>query len=237
VIALALHTFRECLRRSFPYVAFVAILLLAIASRLFLAFSFGAEQAESLDLTLSAVFVAGFAVAAFQGTALVRGDLERGTLALVLTKPTGLLAYLSGRLLGLFAASATLCAAMACACAAGLALLPAGPAGPPPPGAIALAAGRCLLAVLVLDAASLAVSAVAPRTVAPVALIALFVAGSLLGRTVAGFLLPDFSVFGLEAQGRPPLPLLAAYAAVFSSAFLLVAYIFLASKAPLRSQS
>jgi hypothetical protein len=228
VIALAVHTFRECFRRAFPYAAFASILALAVASKLFLAFSFGAQDAEAHDLVVSAVFLTGFALATFHGTALVRADIERGTLSLILTKPVGVGSYLLGRMTGLFAASATLCAAMACA--AGLVaraswaeLLPA--------------SGRALLATLVLDGASLAVSAAAPRIVGPVLLVALFLAGSLTGASPAGLLLPNFALFGLEAGARPPLPLLTAYAAVFSSAFLLVAYIFLASKAPLRSQS
>ena len=104
MIALAHHTFRECFRRPFPYVAAAVIAAVAFASYLFQAFSFGAHELETANLLISAVFLAGLAHAAFQGTALVRTDIERGTLGLVLTKPLGLPAYLAGRLTGLIRA-------------------------------------------------------------------------------------------------------------------------------------
>ena len=87
IAALALHTLKECLRRPFPYVLAVVIGLIALASHLFQAFSFGAGDLEAANLGISAVFLAGLAYAALQGTTLVRVDLERGTLGLLLAQP------------------------------------------------------------------------------------------------------------------------------------------------------
>ena len=84
ILALAWHTFRECHRRAFPYVAGLCVAALVLGSHLFQAFSFGAGDVEATNLALSGVFLAGFLHAAFLGTALIRLDLERGTLGLLL---------------------------------------------------------------------------------------------------------------------------------------------------------
>ena len=60
IAALATNTARECLRRAFPYVAIVSVVLLALGSKLFLAFSFGAADTETVNVGISAVFLAGF---------------------------------------------------------------------------------------------------------------------------------------------------------------------------------
>ena len=228
ILVLARHALRECFRRPFPYVAAASVILLALASRLFLAFSFGAAAMETAHLAVSAVFLIGFVHAVFQGTALVRTDLERGTLGLLLTKPVTLEAYVLGRFLGLAATGALLCGAVAAGVAGVLLMF-----GRALPAAVWTGWAHTLLPILVLQAAALFVSAIAPRVAAPVALIALFVAGSLPGVK----LLPSFAVFGLEATAAPSTGLLCAYAGIYASIFLLLTYIVLASKAPLRSQT
>ena len=233
---LTLHTFRECFRTPFPYVAAVVVVLVTVASKLFLAFSFGADQVETINLAVSAVFLAGFLHAAFLGSTLVRRDVERGTLALVLTKPVSSVQYLLGRFLGLFLSAIALCLVVAWCVAGIFFLLPSGGEAPLLGAELLLGWLRAFLPLMILDAAAIAVSAAVTRVAAPIALIALFLAGSLVSGSAWGLLLPDFGVFGLEAGASPSLPLLAAYATLFSSIFLILAYIVLASKSPLRSR-
>lgn len=235
IATLSLHTLRECFRRPLPYVLAVVIGLIALASHLFQGFSFGAGELEAANLGISAVFLAGLAYAALQGTALVRVDLERGTLGLLLAQPVGIAGYLAGRLLGLAAASLAACALVALEVTA-IFLLPLGrPAAAFDPVLLA-GWGRVLLPVLLLDAAALAASALTPRTLGPVALLAYFVAGSLAGGTGLGLVLPDFSLFGLEAGARPAWGLLMVYTCLHGGVLALVAYLALALRAPLRSR-
>lgn len=237
VWTLALHTLRECYRRPFPYVAGTAIALLALASHLFQAFSFGAGEIEAANLAISAVFLAGVTHATFQGTQLVRADLERGTLGLLLAQPVGLPAYLAGRFLGLLAGSLLLCAGVASALAA-IFLLPISRVGADVLGAELLAGwGRTLLPIAVLDAAALAASTIAPRVFGPLVLLGLLLATSVAGHSGLGWILPDFSVFGLVAGADPPLGLAVGYTLVYSTFFVLVAYLVLEGRPPLRSQA
>jgi len=232
---LALHTLRECFRQPFPYVLAVVIGLTALASHLFQAFSFGAGDLEAANLGISAVFLAGLAFAALQGTALVRVDQERGTLALLLAQPVGLASYLAGRLLGLAAASVGVCALVAAEVTL-IFLLPLG--RPAPDLGVELVAGwgRALLPVFIFDAAALAASALVPRLLGPVALLGLFVAGSLAGSSGLGLVLPDFSLFGLEAGAKPAWGLLMVYTCLHTGALALVAYLALAVRSPLRGR-
>ena len=122
---------------------------------------------------------------------------------------------------------------MALGSAACLVLIPF-PRGPELAWAeILAAAARAAPPVLVLNAAALAISTVASRTAAPLVLLALFLAGSLLGGTASGFALPDFGLFSLDANATPPNVSTVLYALVFSSLFLVAAYIFLALRTQL----
>jgi hypothetical protein len=233
IATLGLHTLKECFRRPFPYVLAVVVGLIALASHLFQAFSFGAGDLEAANLGISAVFLAGLAYAALQGTALVRVDLERGTLGLLLAQPVGLPGYLAGRLLGLVVASVAVCALVA----AEVTVIFSLPLGRGAAFDELLAGwGRVLLPVLVLDAAALAASALTPRTLGPVVLLAYFVAGSLVGGSGLGLLLPDFSLFGLEAGAKPAWGLLMVYTCLHVGVLALVAYLALAARAPLRNR-
>jgi ABC-type transport system involved in multi-copper enzyme maturation permease subunit len=232
--ALSLHTFKECIRSPFPFVVATSVILLALASRFLLAFSFGSAEVETIHLGMSAVFLAGFAQATFQGTGLIRGDIDRGTLGLLLTKPVGLASYIAGRFFGLALSALSLCAVVGISLALLFALIPQEASLRWP--LLAAGCGRAVLPVMVLGAAALALSAALPRVAAPIALIALFLAGSLAARGGVGLLLPDFSIFGLEAESRPSWGPLLAYTAAYVSIFLVVAYIVLAFRTSLRSQ-
>jgi len=245
MIALILLTWRECVRRALLPVAGSLIVVTVVTSKLFLGFSFGAATLEETNLAISAVFAAGLLHCAFIGSSIIRGDAERGTLALLMSKPLGLEAYVTGRFLGLLLSSSAFAIIVALMTCGVLYLMSSGAGGgmhshqPAPEAdyaALFAACGRGLLPIPPLVAASTLFSAVVPGFAAPIAVILLFAAGSLSGGGVAGVLLPDFARFGLEAQANPPLPPLLAYASLFSCFFLLLAYIFLATRLPLRSE-
>ncbi|MHC4938188.1 MAG: ABC transporter permease subunit [Planctomycetota bacterium] len=224
---LARLTLRECFRRPFPYVVAASLILVVVASRLFLAFTFGRERAEALNLAISAAFLAGFVINAFLGTGLIRRDIERKTLAWVLAKPVGPLEYILGRLLGLLAASLLVAAAVTLGSApvlvgrGGLGYLD-----------VVAAAARTIAPTLVMSAAALAVSAIASRVVAPVLMLALFLFGSL---STAG-VVPEFALFSLDANASAPGPLALLYGLVFCSIFTVFAYIVLAIRLPANRQ-
>jgi ABC-type transport system involved in multi-copper enzyme maturation permease subunit len=230
ILTLARLTMQECFRRTFPYVATGATLLIIIASRLFLAFTFGKQRGESLNLAISGVFLAGFAVTLFVGTGLVRRDMDRKTLLWLLTKPLGPAQYVAGRVLGLFGANVLAGTIVALGAAPLLVLLSADG-----PQAIHLAdvlaaATRALPPLLVLSAAAVAASAAASRTAAPLLLLALFLVGTLAAGSPASFIAPDFALFSLDANAGTPSPFALVYGLVFCSIFAVTAYIFLAVK-------
>lgn len=221
-------TLRECLRRPFPYVLAGALVGAVLASRLFLAFTFGRDRAESLNLAISAAFLAGFAITTFLGTGLVRRDLERKTYGWLLSKPVGAAEYVTGRLVGLLLASLA---------TAGLVVLGSAPILVHGSADVAYldvlaAAMRTVSPVLVLGGAALAFSSIASRLLAPLLMLAVFLLGSFGG----GGALPDFSLFGLDANATAPGPVTLLYGLVFCSIFALLAYIVLAIRAPASSQ-
>ncbi len=240
--AIILLTWRECSRRAFYPVAGAVIVAFVATSRLFIGFAFGAEATETTNLAISAVFAAGLLHAALLGSSVVRIDRERGTLGLILSKPVGLEAYLAGRFIGHVMSAVLFATVVAVSTYAVLGLMPEGgghaahhhaqAASEPILGACA----RALIPIPVLVAASILFSATVPGFAAPIAVVVLFAAGSLARGGIAGVALPDFSLFGLEALARPPLPPLVAYGALFSFFFLLLAYILLATRLPLRSE-
>jgi ABC-type transport system involved in multi-copper enzyme maturation permease subunit len=235
ILAIASNAWRECLRRPFAYVAVVTMVALALASSLLGLFTFGAGAPEALNLAISTVLLAALVTTAFLGTALVRMDLERGTLLLTLSQPVGLVPYLAGRFLGLLAVTVLVCGLTA----AGVTVVLAIVGGDQPPLPAALLSGLCrvLLAVPVLSAAALALSALASRLFAPMLLLALFVAGDVLGESPLGRLLPAFGLFGLDAGRSPPLGPLALYCALHSVVFLVITYLRLTLRAPIRTES
>jgi len=221
-------TFRECFRRPFPYVLAGALVAAVLASRLFLAFTFGHDRAEALNLAISAAFLAGFSIAAFLGTGLIRRDFERKTLGWLLSKPLGRGEYVAGRLAGLLLASLATAGLVALGSAPILVL---GDSGLGYLDVIA-AASRTISPMLALGGAALALSTLASRPIAPILMLAVFLVGSFGG----GGALPNFALFGLDANATAPGPLTLLYGLVFCSIFALVAYIVLAIRAPANNQ-
>lgn len=235
MLAVAMTAARECYRRSFPYLCVVAIVTAAAVSQLLRFFTFGSGAQEAANLAISGVLLAGLANAAFVGTALIRTDLERGTLALLLSKPVGLGSYVIGRFLGLAAATLAVSSLTAAGIAATLVIAgsPAGTFSLP----LLLGLVRVALALLVLASAALAVSAASGRLFAPVILLGLFVAGDIAGSGILARLLPAFGLFGLDAGRSPSMPWLSLYAALHSLVFLAVTYLQLALRPTIRTGS
>ncbi len=208
--------------------------MLTAASQLLHLVAFGAGVAEAINLAVSAVLLAGLATVAFVGTALIRTDLDRGTLALLLSQPVGPAAYVLGRFLGLGAAA--LCTCALTAGGAAVALLLAGAPDGVLSTALLLGWIRAFLAILVLAAAALAVSAFASRILAPLLLLAVFLAGDVAPAAAASRLVPTFGVFGLDA-GRPtPRAWLSLYAMLYCIVFLVATYLQLALRPPKRAE-
>lgn len=203
-------------------------MLVLVASRLFLAFTFGKQREESLNLAISGAFLAGFAMTLFVGTGLVRRDIDRKTLLWLLTKPLGPARYVAGRILGLFGANIVTGGAVALGVAPILVAL----SGEGDQAIHTLdvlgAAMRTTAPLLVLSAAAIAVSTAASRTAAPLLLLALFLLGTLAGGSYASLLAPDFALFSLDANAGAPGAFALLYALVFCSIFAVAAYIFLA---------
>ncbi|MEE8105842.1 MAG: ABC transporter permease subunit [Planctomycetota bacterium] len=226
-------TFRECWRRPLVFVSAAGISVLALVSRLFLGFSFGAEATEVQGIAVSAIFLSGLVLAGLVGTALIRRDMERGTFGWILSKPVDLQQYVAGRFAGLFAATAAMTALVAIGLVALSLVFPF--EGPPIFDQALFAAWlRCVLLLAVLDAAAIAASAVSTAVVAPLLMLGLFLWASVAPAQGQRFFGPDFTLFALDPAAHPPWLPLASYAAVFCSIFLLLAYIFLSFRTPIR---
>lgn len=235
-LAIALNAWRECMRRPFAYLAVATMVALALASTLLGVFDFGGATMEALNLAISTVLLAALVAAAFLGTALIRADLERGTFLLAMSQPVGLAPYVAGRFLGLCAVAAAVCGLAALGVTLVVALAGDAP-GPPLPPALLRGYLRVLLVVPVLSALALALSALTSRLFAPVLLLALFVAGDVAGDSVLGRILPSFGLFGLDASRSPPVGWLALYSALYSVVFLVITYLRLTLRAPIRTES
>lgn len=236
-LAIATNAWRECLRRPFAYVAVATLLALAAASTLLRPFAFGASAPESVNLAISSALLAVLVTAAFLGTALVRADLERGTLLLLLSQPVGLLPYLLGRFLGLLAVALFVCLLTAAGVAGVLALAGGSADGPLLPAPAVRGFLRVLLTAPVLSAAALALSSLTSRFFAPVLLLALFVTGDVLGDGPLARVLPAFGLYGLDASRSPPMGWLALYSTLHSVVFLVITYLRLTLRAPTRTES
>jgi ABC-type Na+ efflux pump permease subunit len=206
-----------------------------MASQLLHVFAFGAGPAEAANMAISAVLLAALVTSAFVGTALIRADIERGTLALMLCQPVRVADYVAGRFLGLVSVTLLVCVLTAAGVTASLLL-----AGAPDgflSGSLLMGWGRVTLAALVLSGAALAVSAPLGRYFAPVLLLAIFLSGDVAGPTLLGRLLPAFGLFGLDVDRAPSPPWLLLYAMLYSVVFLGTTYLQLTLRPPIRTES
>lgn len=225
--AIARAALRDCLRRPLPFACGLTILLLVAACRALLGFTFGAEAEELRNLTTSALLLTGILLAALHGAATIRKDLERGSLAWILSKPVSVHKYVFYKYLGTVAAVLGFSLAVGGLSLAILRLFPH--AKPIWNAELALAWTRTSVAVATICAAALCASTLLPSVVAPLAVAGLIILPS-LGRVP---ILPELELFGLEATRAPSLHWALCYGALFSSIFLWVACMVL----PKRSQA
>ena len=101
VTALALSTFRETVRdRIFYLVAVFGFVMLA-STAVLSPLNVGAQAKIMSDVGLAAMVVFGLVVAVFVGSAMVRKEMDKGTIVTILSKPIGRREYLFGKFLGL----------------------------------------------------------------------------------------------------------------------------------------
>lgn len=101
VAAVALHTFKEAVRDKVLYSLIVFALLLTGAAILFGSISVGVQRIFLVNLSLSAISVIGLVMAIFIGIGLVSKEIERRSVANVLSKPVRRAEFILGKYAGL----------------------------------------------------------------------------------------------------------------------------------------
>lgn len=128
IAAIALNTFRESVRDRVLYNLVLFVLLLVIASIVMGRIAVGQEAKIVVDVGLSAMTVFGMLISILLGIGLVSKEIEKRTLANVLSKPIRRATFILGKYFGLCLTLAVQCAVMAAAIA--LALRYAGDGAP-----------------------------------------------------------------------------------------------------------
>lgn len=101
VKALALSTFRETVRDRIFYLAGVFGFVMLASTTVLSPLNVGAQGKIMADVGLAAMVVIGLLVAVFVGSAMVRKELDKGTIVTILSKPVGRREYIFGKFLGL----------------------------------------------------------------------------------------------------------------------------------------
>jgi ABC-type transport system involved in multi-copper enzyme maturation permease subunit len=101
VLTIAILTFKESVRQKVLYNLVVFALLLIGAAILFGSISVGVEQIILITLGLTSISVFGLLMAIFIGIELVSKEIERRTIANVLSKPVSRPEFILGKYLGL----------------------------------------------------------------------------------------------------------------------------------------
>ncbi|MSR28194.1 MAG: hypothetical protein EXS03_01285 [Phycisphaerales bacterium] len=109
-IAIAGHTFLECVRQPITLIVVVAATLLVFLSNQFAAFTMSDDQRMFVDLGLSTIFMAGALLAAFLATSVIDREIHNRTVLTVVSKPVARATFIVGKyggvLLALLAAIA-----------------------------------------------------------------------------------------------------------------------------------
>lgn len=112
ILTLARWTLVEALRERLLYVVVLFATVLVAGSCVLTPLAPGAQKKLVADLGLASLDVLGVLVILLSGTALVRRDIERRSLDVLLSKPMSRLEYLAGKCLGLVATLGVLLGAM-----------------------------------------------------------------------------------------------------------------------------
>ena len=105
---LARWTLTELLRERVLYIALLFVGLLVVGSSVLTPLAPGAQRKVVADFALASIDALGVLVIVLSGCGLVRRDIERRSLDVLLCKPVSRLEYLVGKCLGLFASLAAL---------------------------------------------------------------------------------------------------------------------------------
>lgn len=107
VLTIARWTVTELLRERILYVALLFVVVLVAGSCVLTPLAPGAQRKVVADFGLASIDILGVLVILLSGCGLVRREIERRSLEVLLCKPLSRLEYLLGKCLGLFS---TLCA-------------------------------------------------------------------------------------------------------------------------------
>ncbi|ACG71906.1 conserved hypothetical protein [Anaeromyxobacter sp. K] len=240
VLAIAIVSVREALRRRLHVNLLLFAILLVLASLVASSLTVGHAHRIAADLGLTAMELMGSLTAVFLGAGFVAGDVERRVVYPVVAKPVARTEYLLGRYLGLAATLWLNLAAMAATLAALLSLQ----AGSLDVVNAQLLSAFAMLGVqfLVVAAISVAFSSFTTPTLAAIFALALTLAGHMsndlrtlwqgagasVGRVV-WYVLPNLSALSLNEHViyGTPVPasawLACAYGVLYAGAILAVA--------------
>lgn len=112
ILTLGRWTLVEALRERLLYVVALFATVLVTGSCVLTPLAPGAQKKLVADLGLASLNILGILVILLSGTGLVRREIERRSLDVLLTKPVSRLEYLVGKWLGLVATLAVLVGAM-----------------------------------------------------------------------------------------------------------------------------
>jgi ABC-type transport system involved in multi-copper enzyme maturation permease subunit len=101
IIAIALNTFRESVRDRVLYNLLLFVSLIVVAAVVMGRIAVGQEAKIVVDVGLSATSVFGLLIAIFIGIGLVSKEIEKRTIAVILSKPVRRAEFLLGKYLGL----------------------------------------------------------------------------------------------------------------------------------------
>jgi ABC-type transport system involved in multi-copper enzyme maturation permease subunit len=101
IISIALNTFRESVRDRVLYNLVLFVLLLIVASVVMGRIAIGQEVKITIDVGLSAMTVFGVLIAVFIGIGLVSKEIEKRTIAVILSKPVRRSTFILGKYFGL----------------------------------------------------------------------------------------------------------------------------------------
>jgi ABC-type transport system involved in multi-copper enzyme maturation permease subunit len=98
---IARITFLEAVREKVLYILVGFAVFLALASRVLSPLALGEGRRITIDLGLGACSVFGLLIVIFVGHSLVYREIERGTVAFLLSRPVSRGAFVAGKFLGL----------------------------------------------------------------------------------------------------------------------------------------
>jgi len=101
IIAIALNTFRESVRDRVLYNLVLFVALIVVAAVAMGRIAVGQEAKIIIDVGLSATAIFGLLIAIFIGIGLVSKEIERRTIAIILSKPVFRSQFIFGKYFGL----------------------------------------------------------------------------------------------------------------------------------------